>query len=207
MLAIWLAGQSGTLFLYQGQEIGMTNAPEEWSMYEDGEVESQNSWTEALRLTDDGTVLSRMEKDESGLRIMSRDHAWLPYQWDDTANGGFSTSKPWIPMHSAYQQVNAAAQEKDADSVLSFYKRMLRLRKEHKDVFVYGSFELLDPEGRDTFVYRKRYGKKMALLVFNFSTDPCALLNMEGMRCLVSSYSKDLPDTLRPLEGRVYVNY
>ncbi|KAH7338540.1 alpha-glucosidase-like protein maltase [Pyrenochaeta sp. MPI-SDFR-AT-0127] len=207
MLALWLIGQTGTLFLYQGQEIGMINAPKEWDMTEYKDVESQNYWAEAVRLAENGTDPTRKERIGYGLQLMARDHARLPFQWDDSAYAGFSTGKPWMRVHDDYREINAAEQEKDANSVLSFYKRVLRLRKEHKDVFVYGTFEILDAESLSTFVYRKRYQEKTALIVLNFTTSPQPLVSTEHMQLLVSSCIKPAPNTLQPLEGRIYIDY
>lgn len=207
MLALWLIGQTGTLFLYQGQEIGMINAPKNWTMDEYKDVESQNYWAEAVRLAHDGTDPTRKERIAHGLQLMARDHARLPFQWDGSLNAGFSTGQPWMRVHDEYPEINVAKQEMDHDSVLSFYKRVLRLRKEHKDVFVYGTFELVDPEGRQTFVYRKRYQEKTALVVLNFTTEVQMLPRTEGLRLLISSSGKTMDGTLQPLEGRIYIDY
>lgn len=207
MLAVWLIGQTGTLFLYQGQEIGMINAPKEWDMSEYKDVESQNYWAEAVRLAENGIDPTRKERIARGLQLMARDHARLPFQWDHSTHGGFSTGKPWMRAHDDYQEINAAEQVKDANSVLSFYKRLLKLRKEHKDVFVYGTFELLEPENSSTFVYRKRYQDKTALVALNFTTSPQPAPSTDQMKLLVSSYKMLSPNTLQPLEGRIYVDY
>ncbi|KAJ4382481.1 hypothetical protein N0V86_002816 [Didymella sp. IMI 355093] len=210
MLALWLVAQSGTLFLYQGQEIGMINAPQHWDVeVEYKDVESQNYWTEAVRLDDDGTDRGRKTRIKRGLQLMARDHARLPFQWDASTNGGFSTGKPWMRVHDSHPEINAEAQEGDAHSVLSFYKMMLAMRKENKDVFVYGAFELLDPQGKDTFMYRKHYESKTAVVVLNFTTKCQALPNelVKGLTLLVSSYKNVSEDALQPLEGRIYVNY
>ena len=210
MLAIWLAAQSGTLFLYQGQEIGMVNAPAEWDIeIEYHDVESRNYWAEAVRLDDNSTEPGRKEKIAKGLRLMARDHARLPFQWDGGAYAGFSTTKPWMRVHDLYPEINAEAQERDANSVLGFYKKMLGLRKTHKDVFVYGRFEVLDLENENTFVYRKRYEERTAVVVLNFTTEVQGVPKgvVVGMEVLVSSYGKVETEALQPLEGRVYVNY
>ena len=139
---------------------------------------------------------------------MARDHARLPFQWDGTPNSGFSTGKPWMRVHDEYPRSNVASQEHDPESVLSFYKQILRLRKEHKDVFVYGSFELLDPRGKETFLYRKKGVGKTAVVVLNFTAEEQQLeYDIGEMRLLVSSYSKETGHVLRPLEGRIYVDY
>ncbi|KAH8704472.1 alpha-glucosidase-like protein maltase [Phaeosphaeriaceae sp. PMI808] len=207
MLAIWLIGQTGTLFLYQGQEIGMINAPKEWNMDEYKDVESRNYWAEATRLSENGTDPTRKERIKRGLQLMARDHARLPFQWDDSVNAGFSTSSPWMRVHDAYAEINAAKQEKDENSVLSFYKRMLRLRKEHKDVFVYGTFELIQVDNLSTFVFRKQYMEKTAIVAINFTTETQLLFGIGSMNVLVSSYGKVVPNVLKPLEGRIYIDY
>jgi alpha-glucosidase len=208
MLCLWLIAQTGTLFLYQGQEIGMINATKEWDIEEYKDVEALNFWTEAVRLEADGSDPGRKARIMHGLQLMARDHARLPFQWDPTANGGFTTGKPWMRAHDLYKEINAEKQEKDVDSVLSFYKRLLQLRKEHKDVFVYGAFELVEPENLSTFVFKKHYQDKTAVVALNFTTQAQPAPPIEaGMEPLVSSYSKRNEAMLQPFEGRVYTNY
>lgn len=209
MLALWLVVQTGTLFLYQGQEIGMINAPKDWSIEEYKDVEATNHFKEAVRLADDGGDPTRKERIVHGLQLMARDHARLPFQWDTSENAGFTTGTPWMRTHDAYKEINAAAQEKDSDSVLSFYKRLLRLRKDHNHVFVYGAFELVDPDNVNTFIFKKHYEDKSALVVLNFtaSQQPAPSQEQENMTLLASSYTKTSPSVLQPFEGRVYINY
>lgn len=113
-------------------------------------------------------------------------------------------------VHDALREINVEIQEEDEESVLVFYRKMLALRKEHKDVFLYGTFELVDEENEKTFVYRKRYGVKVALVVLNFTTEvqPMVEMGIEGMMLLISSYKESsYKNMLQPLEGRIYVNY
>jgi oligo-1,6-glucosidase len=93
--------------------------------------------------------------------------------------------------------------------VLSFYKMMSAMRKEHKDVFVYGTFELLDSQGKGTFMYRKHYEGKTAVVVLNFTAKDQTVPNelVDGLTLLVSSYRNVSEDALQPLEGRIYVDY
>lgn len=207
MLAIWLIGQTGSLFLYQGQEIGMINAPSEWDMSEYKDVEARNYWAEAVQLAEDGTDPTRKERIGRGLRLMARDHARLPFQWDGSGNAGFSGGDPWMRVHDDYREINAAAQEGDEGSVLAFYRRVLKLRKEHRDVFVYGTFELVDVDDEKTFVYRKRCEDRTALVALNFTREAQPMPDTNGLKLLVSSYPKPAPHTLQPLEGRIYINY
>jgi alpha-glucosidase len=112
-------------------------------------------------------------------------------------------------VHDSFPEINAEAQEHDANSVLGFYKKMLGLRKTHRDVFVYGRFEVLDLENENTFVYRKRYEERTAVVVLNFTTEVQEVPKgvIVGMEVLVSSYGKIETEVLQPLEGRVYVNH
>ena len=207
MLAVWLVAQTGTLFLYQGQEIGMINAPKGWGIDEYKDVEAHNYWQEAVILSENGSDPTRKERIMHGLQLMARDHARLPFQWDSSANGGFSSGQPWMRVHDLYKDINVESQAKDIDSVLQFYKRLLRLRKEHKDVFVYGTFELLDLENTSTFVFRKHFQNKTALVALNFTTTPQPAPPAEDTMLLLSSYPKVKSDILQPYEGRVYINY
>lgn len=189
-LALWQATLTGTLFLYQGQEIGMTNMPATWDMDEYKDVESLNFYAEAVASRDQKMVAETIH----GLRILARDHSRIPFQWDDSANAGFTKEgvKPWMRVHDAYQDINAVKQMADLDSVLHFYKKVLRLRKRHKDLFVFGAFRLLEAEDKAIFAYIKEkpldisnrqprkngytaHGhegkKKMAVVVLNFSKE------------------------------------
>jgi alpha-glucosidase len=212
MLAIWLVTQTGTLFLYQGQEIGMINAPKEWGIEEYKDVEALNHYKEALRLSDNGKGPdpTREKRIFQGLQVMARDHSRLPFQWDATENAGFTTGRPWMRTHDLYKEINAESQVKDPDSVLSFYKQMIRLRREHKDVLVYGGFKLLEPENLSTFTFRKHYQDKTAFVILNFTPSsqpvPAEILGARPT-LLTSSYSKTGPGVLQPYEGRVYIDY
>lgn len=202
LLALCLATQSGSLFLYQGQELGMTNAPAHWPIECYLDVESRNYAAEAAQVAD----AARRARITHGLRLMARDHARLPFQWDASPHAGFSSAAPWMRVHDDYAHVNAVQQGADQDSVLSFWKRVLRLRRQHKDVFVYGAFEMLDPEGMDSIVFRKTAREGTAVVVLNFSTRGMQVPRVvQGMKVLVCSGKGE--GVLGPLEGRVYVDY
>jgi oligo-1,6-glucosidase len=203
MLAVWMTGLTGSLFIYQGQEIGMVNAPRTWDIgVEYKDPVSQSDWAAALAGPE-----NKKEEIKRGMQLMARDHSRLPFQWDESKNAGFSTGKPWMRVHDNYPDVNVAKQEEDEESVLNFYRKVLRLRKEHKDVLVYGTFELLDDKNLNTFVYLKRYEEKMALVALNFSTEAQEMPSTEGLSLLVSTYTETTVGVLQPLEGRIYVNY
>ncbi|VUC20432.1 unnamed protein product [Clonostachys rosea] len=219
-IALWQATLTGTLFLYQGQEIGMTNMPSSWGMEEYKDIESSGFYAEAVESGDK----ERIRKTLHGLSHLARDHSRIPFQWDDSPNAGFTTAeaKPWMRVHDEYRSINAARQRDDPESILSFYKSCLRLRKQHKQLFVFGSFKLIDPENEFVFSYIKRDPKgssKKAVVVLNMSKEDRAGPNiaeeMDGdePRLLVSTLArgdmeqKSQQPVLGPWEGRVYINY
>ena len=159
----------GTPYVYQGEELGMTNCPFGGiENYRD--LETVNAFRE---LTGAG-----LRQPEELLRVIarkSRDNARTPMQWDDGPNAGFSSGTPWIMVNPNYKTLNAAAQEREADSVLNWYRALIRLRRESpwKDAVVYNGFELLEPEDEQLFAYL-RPGEGASLLVAcNFSAAPC----------------------------------
>ena len=231
-LALWQATLTGTLFLYQGQEIGMKNMPREWGMEEYKDVESNNFYDEAVRSGDK----KRVQDTRDGLRILARDHSRIPFQWDASPNAGFTSAgaTPWMRVHDEFAEINVARQRGDPESVLEFYKRVLRLRKTHRDLFIRGSFRLLDPENESVFAYVKESaetggvasgGARRALVVLNFTSEqqPCvdvaAALGCKATQVslLFNTVSGGQPrpvingnsqhEALQPWEGRVYVNF
>lgn len=212
LLALWLAGQTGTLFLYQGQEIGMLNAPEDWDIGEEyKDPVAQSDWKEALRQADMTGDMVKLQKVKEGMQLNARDHSRLPFQWSNEPNAGFSTGTPWMRVHDDYANLNAKDQEAALDSALTFWKQVLLLRKEYKDVLVYGTFELLDEGGEEVFVYRKVCGEMKAVVVLNFTEVeqivPC-WEEVEGMKVLVSTAGEvGCRVVLGRHEGRMYVNY
>ncbi|OLN87082.1 Alpha-glucosidase 4 [Colletotrichum chlorophyti] len=226
-IAVWQATMSGTLFLYQGQEIGMTNMPASWGIEEYKDIESGNFYAEAVESAD----AERVEKTMHGLRILARDHSRIPFQWDDGPNAGFTRegAQPWMRVHDDYKAINAAKQRNDPDSILGFYKKVLRLRKRCRDVFIHGTHRLIDPENERTWVILKespapvkgREGvRRKALIVMNFSKeaesagDVTALLGCEAgeVRLLVGTTEggelvKGVAPALKRWEARVYTNF
>jgi alpha-glucosidase len=227
-IALWQATLTGTLFLYQGQEIGMRNMPASWGIEEYKDVESLGFYNEAVESGDE----KRVEAVLHGLRILARDHSRVPFQWDDSPNAGFTGEgvTPWMRVHDEYRDLNAAKQLQDPESVLRFYGKVLKLRKEHRDLFIHGAFKPLDPENESLFMYVKESdvqvdpgsgtGRRKALVVMNFtdSVQKCPDINSalgcrQGEdRLLVSTLrsgqsSLDKGSELRPWEGRVYLNF
>ncbi|EHY53295.1 Alpha-glucosidase [Exophiala dermatitidis] len=216
LIALWQATLTGTLFLYQGQEIGMTNIPRTWPIDEYKDVESNNFYREAeLRGNDDSK-----EKITAGLQLLARDHSRLPFQWDTSAHAGFTAAEaiPWMKVHDNYHEVNVAKQIDDPSSVLTFYKQMLQLRKQHASVFIHGAFKIVDGKHEKIFSYLKisTDEQQRALVILNFTTayvplseELVTLSAITRMQFLAGSYPEPATESqvLRPYEGRIYVSY
>ncbi|KAK4503243.1 hypothetical protein PRZ48_006671 [Zasmidium cellare] len=205
MLALMLATLSGTLFVYQGQEIGMVNAPDDWPVEEFKDLDAVNYYEEVRERT--GGDSKALTEAAARIRFIARDNARTPMQWSDEANAGFSSVKPWMRVVETYETLNAAAQENDPGSVLSFWKTMLRLRKEYSSVFIRGHFELLDPEGQKTFMFSKAWGQEEAMVVLNFTSKPSPLPQAEKLENfeLLLSTAESAAGNLGAFEGRIYL--
>lgn len=168
LIALFLGFQSGTPFVYQGQEIGMTNVPKEWSMEEYKDIDCLNHW--ALFKEADAT---RKEELRQNYQKKSRDNARTPMQWTSESQAGFTTSSsPWMRVNTNYTVINAASQTSNPDSVYHCYRQVLTQRKAHKDIFVYGDYSLVDEKNEKVFAYERISGKgERALVACNFSKE------------------------------------
>ncbi|KAI4928646.1 hypothetical protein J4E85_005264 [Alternaria conjuncta] len=212
MLALMMAVLSGTLFIYQGQEIGMTNFPLTWDMSEYKDVDSTNYYKMvAARTKDDPKALEAAHK---SLQHLARDHARVPMSWSTATHNGFSppdaTAEPWMrPLEDA-KVCNVAQQKGDKDSVLAFWKRMLQVRKQHNDLLVHGQYDDLDVESPDFFVFSKTWNEKRAVCICNFTDQKKDLafpesVKSEKMELLVSSVDDCEEKKLAAYEGRIYL--
>jgi oligo-1,6-glucosidase len=165
-LATALYLMRGTPFIYQGEEIGMTNYPF-FHRKEIRDIATINRYQELEKNTD-------MSEQEIMKRIapMSRDHARTPMQWDASPYAGFSTHAPWISVHPNYKQVNVALQEKDPDSILHYYKKLIALRKTgpERDLVIYGDYELLHTEAM-IYGYKRSYAEKSMIVLCSFQDE------------------------------------
>lgn len=200
MLAILLHGMQGTPYIYQGEELGMTNVQYDIEDYKDCEI--INMYHERLE--------KGYSKDEimKSIYAKGRDNARTPMQWDDSVNAGFTTGTPWIKVNDNYDKINAKSQVDDPDSIFSCYKKLVQLRKDYP-VFVDGKFTLLLEDDENIFAYSRKNEEKTMLVVCNFFDKeiPMPLAKeCEGMEVLVSNY-KDTSDmsVLRPYEARMYI--
>lgn len=163
-LALSMLFQHGTPFIYQGQELGMTNVPFQEKDYRDIQAVNQ---IKAAR----SRPFAKIEMPFL-LRYLgrySRDHARTPMQWDDSANAGFTTGIPWLMVNPNYRQINAAEQGERADSVLNFYRQVLRLRNEWIDLIRDGSFVPVDPKNKNVMAYARRQGGRTLLVLCSLS--------------------------------------
>ena len=162
MLAVCLYMMQGTPYIYQGEELGMTNADFK-SIKQYRDIETHNAYYEFTQ--------NRSVAPEDMMRYLSkvsRDNARTPMQWNSTENAGFTEGVPWISVNSNYREINAEAERLDSDSVFNFYKTIIRLRKENP-IIIYGDYELLMPEDKAVFAYLRRLENKTLLVACNFS--------------------------------------
>lgn len=162
MLAVCLHMMQGTSYIYQGEELGMTNVPFK-GIADFRDLDSINAYWELT-----GKGIFKEEEMLRFLRYKSRDNARTPMQWDASPNAGFTEGEPWIMVNPNYGEINAADQIGREDSVFSFYKELVKLRKE-KPVVVNGEYRLLDPESEDVFVYERSFHEEHLLVVCSFS--------------------------------------
>jgi glycosidase len=169
MLATFLGLQSGTPFVYQGQEIGMVNLPESWHIGKFRDLEAINFWNELTQACPGDTKLHNQAMKE--LRLKSRDNGRLPMQWGPGKFADFSsgTTNPWIDVNEDYDKWNAASQVSDPSSIFNYWASILKLRKVWVDVFVYGSFKLIAEDHDELFVYTRTFGETRAAVINNFS--------------------------------------
>ena len=196
MLAAMCHGMQGTPYIYQGEEIGMTNIRLPIEAYDDLEI--LNAYRERLARGDS------LEDIMAGIYARGRDNARTPMQWSDGEYAGFSQAKPWLPVNPNYTEINVDAALHDPNSVFWFYQKLIALRKTCP-VFREGNFTLLDPENENVFAYTRNTAEERLLVVCNFTAEaqpevlPDAFLEAE---VLLANYP-DPTGTLRPYETRM----
>ena len=195
MLATMLHGMQGTPYIYQGEELGMTNIKLDINDYKD--LETLNMYNE------------RKEKGYTHEDIMNsiyargRDNARTPMQWDNSENAGFTTGTPWLSVNPNYKDINAENALNDENSIFYYYQKLISLRKEYK-IFVDGDFTLLEPEHEKLFIYSRKLDNNEMLVICNFGDDeteyklPNEWLNA---KTLIKNYQDIKTDVLRPWES------
>lgn len=144
------------------------------------------------------------------LNHLSRDHSRVPMHWNDSKHGGFTTGTPWMRVNDDYPICNAKQQQSDKKSVLAFWKQMLSLRKQYRDLFVYGNFDVLDRSNEKLFCFTKERKREKALVVLNFtdavqSFVAADLVTAKKVQLLSSTVEEVDESRLVPFEGRVYL--
>ena len=196
-LAVALHGLQGTPYIYQGEELGMTNAP--YPVEELRDLESINAYNEMVEQ-------GMSESDAlAAIHRMMRDNARTPMQWTAGPHAGFTDGDPWMMVNPNYTEINAAAALADPDSVFYTYQKLIALRKTHR-VFAEGDFTLLCPEDEQVFAYLRRDAGQEMLVAVNLSgrSAPFALPEaFEGRAPLLATQGAPLAGALRPWEALI----
>ena len=198
MLATMLHGLQGTPYIYQGEELGMTNIRLPIQQYAD--VEIKNFYAE--RIAQGYPPEAIMES----IYARGRDNARTPMQWTAARNAGFTTGTPWLPVNENHSFINAEAALADPNSIFYYYQKLIALRKSHK-VLRDGQFSLLLPEDERRFVYRRDTDRDHMLVICNFSGENAPLedISIPGEANLVLTNYPQQISCLRPYEARLYL--
>lgn len=207
MLATFLHSMHGTPYIYQGEEIGMTNVRYP-SIDDYQDIETRNFYHEWVseRGYDPSQIMP-------SIYAKSRDNARTPMQWDDSDNAGFTTGRPWLKVNSNYQEINVKQALADPDSIFYYYQRLIRLRRENP-IFVYGAYDLILESHEQIYAFTRTLDNDRLLVILNFTADtpafvPPSTLAFTGKQLLIANYEVDSAEdiqtlTLRPYEARVY---
>lgn len=204
MLATLIHTFKGTPYIYQGEEIGMTNICfDDIKKYRD--IETINYYNEKIKNEDEKSLIER-------IKITSRDNARTPMQWDDSLNGGFSKSTPWIDVNPNYKQINVKESLEDSNSIFNYYKELIKLRH-NNDTIVYGDVKLIYPENESIFAYTRNLDDEQLMVVLNFYENEIDFkipdnIDIDKLEIILSNYKdkviKNETIKLRPYEAIVY---
>ncbi|PGP11611.1 glucohydrolase [Bacillus cereus] len=207
MLATLLHTLQGSPYIYQGEEIGMTNVSfANINDYRD--IETLNAYKE---LVEEGS-LSREEL-MRGIHERSRDNARTPVQWNDTENAGFTKGTPWIQVNPNFKEINAESALKNKDSIFYYYKKLIELRKQN-EIIVYGTYELILEDDEEIYAFTRTLGEDKVLVICNFTNNSPTFnlpkdIDFTSTELLISNYetkqNEDISKiVLKPYEARVY---
>ncbi|HHT7189725.1 TPA: oligo-1,6-glucosidase [Bacillus cereus] len=206
MLATVLHMMKGTPYIYQGEEIGMTNVRFD-SIDEYRDIETLNMYKE--KVIDRG---EDKEKVMESIYIKGRDNARTPIQWDDREHAGFTTGEPWIAVNPNYKEINVKQAMQDENSIFYYYKKLIELRKNNK-IVVYGSYDLILENNPSIFAYVRTYGEEKLLVIANFTADESVFelpkdISYSEFDLFIHNYDVEIEAienmTLRPYEAMVF---
>ncbi|MBT8280846.1 MAG: alpha-glucosidase [Muriicola sp.] len=203
MLNTFILTMRGTPYCYYGDELGMTNIGfDSISQYRD--IAALNGYEKTKASGGD------LDAYLTNLKFASRDNGRTPMQWNNTPHAGFTTGDPWLPVNSNYKTVNVVVQEHDANSVLNYFKKAVKLRKDNP-LLVYGAYTLLLPEHEKIYAYTREWEGKKMLVLLNFSSEMVPLpvpVNEELEEVLLNNYEQVIYEegvfSLQPYQALVY---
>lgn len=200
MLTTFLMSMRGTPYYYYGDELGMTNAGfEKIEDYKD--MPTLNEYQHQVNIGGD------LKKYMEFIKFSCRDNGRTGMQWDSSANAGFTTGIPWLKTNPNYKTLNVSAQDKDENSCLNYFRKMVKLRKDNT-VLVYGKFTLIDKNNPDVFAYMRELNEKKFLVMLNFRNKQAAvntIIDVSKAKLLISNYkSASVNGTLQPYEAAIY---
>ncbi|MBN1063439.1 glycoside hydrolase family 13 protein [Clostridium botulinum] len=208
MLATCLHMMKGTPYIYQGEEIGMTNvAFEDLNDYKDIEI---------INAYNDLVIKNGRSHDEmmEGIYDRGRDNARTPMQWNSSVNAGFTTGAPWIKVNPNYNEINAESQIGDKDSIFNYYKELIKIRKDN-EIIVYGNYDLILDDSEEIYAYVRTLNEEQLLVICNFSSNTSEFklpnnIKSKYKKLLIANYDECKEETLenislRPYECRAYL--
>lgn len=185
----------GTPFIYQGEELGMTNYP-----FKD---ESELRDIESINLLKQADTKERYDHAWSGILAKGRDNARTPMQWDDSVNAGFTAGEPWIAVNPVYTSVNALSEIDDDNSVFNFYRKLIALRN-GSDVLKFGNYRMLDSGYDNIFEYERSLGGNTVTILCNMGNEPLRISQMPAGSAVLRNC--DFDDVIPPYGAAVYMN-
>ncbi len=208
MLGTFLHMMQGTPYIYQGEEIGMTNVKFGLDDYKDIEI---------LNMYREKVIEGQEDKAKvmESIYIKGRDNARTPMQWDDSKNAGFTTSTPWLKVNPNYREINVKQSLEDSNSIFYYYQKLIKLRKKY-DVIVYGAYDLILKENEQIYAYIRTLDNETLLVICNFTGEAAYFelpehISCEASQLLINNYADQNSDeissnTLKPYEARVYLS-
>lgn len=207
MLATCIHMMKGTPYVYQGEELGMTNVKFE-SLDDYRDIETINAYKHYVE--------SGKKSKEEMMKVIykrGRDNARTPFQWDSSENAGFTSGTPWIKVNPNYKIINAKAQINDENSVFNYYRKLIDLRKKY-EIIVYGKYELILDDDKNIYAYLRKLNNETLLVICNFSSENSKFVLPTDIKYskkerIISNYNIDFDEIekidLRPYEARVYL--